>query len=54
MRDIAWQAPREGWVRFNTDGAAKGDVIFGCGGVRAFPQFYFSIDRILSQWIAKR
>jgi hypothetical protein len=31
--EIAWQYPKEGWVSLNTDGASRGDVTAGCGGL---------------------
>jgi hypothetical protein len=31
--DIKWLPPSTGWVKLNTDGAAKGGGEAGCGGV---------------------
>jgi ribonuclease HI len=30
---IAWQCPEDGWLSLNTDGASRGEVIAGCGGL---------------------
>ncbi|MCI59033.1 ribonuclease H protein, partial [Trifolium medium] len=30
---IRWNAPREGFIKLNTDGACRSDQIAGCGGV---------------------
>jgi hypothetical protein len=30
---IRWHAPKEGFVKINTDGAFRSDQLAGCGGV---------------------
>ena len=34
IKRVSWERPSEGWVKFNTDGAAKGNLgLAGCDGV---------------------
>jgi ribonuclease HI len=30
---IAWKCPEEGWLCLNTDGASRGEIVAGCGGL---------------------
>jgi ribonuclease HI len=46
---VSWKCPEDGWVSLNTDGASKGGVTAGCGGLirNSFGQWMGGFSRNL-------